>query len=36
MKKSEIIVQLVQTKEFTTNAIAKEILSNAIRFIKKA
>lgn len=35
MKKSEIIVQLVQTKEFTTNATVKEMLEKALVFIKK-
>lgn len=35
MKKSEVVKQLVQTEEFTTNAAVKEILANAIQFINK-
>lgn len=35
MKKSEVIKQLLVTKEFTTNSAAKEILANAINYLKK-
>jgi hypothetical protein len=35
MKKSEVIKQLLVTKEFTTNAAAKEMLEKAIQFTKK-
>lgn len=34
MTNEQILVQLVQTEEFTTNATAKEILQNAIQFVK--
>jgi hypothetical protein len=35
MKKSEVIKQLLVTKEFTTNTAAKEMLEKAIQFAKK-
>lgn len=35
MKKSEVIKQLLVTKEFTTNSAAKEILENTLKLLKK-
>jgi hypothetical protein len=35
MKKTEIIKQLLVTKEFTSNKAAKEILEKAIQFTKR-
>lgn len=35
MNKKEIEKQLIQMSVFTTNAAAKEILTNAIKFINK-